>query len=99
MNYPFLQSVSNFFNDKDLTAKDFRYKLDYCYSMYKKQVNKVVFNLIDSHDVDRAITRCGNDYDAFIQQLVILSTMPGSPCHVEAIRCTRIFSCAPDASD
>lgn len=80
MNYPFLQSVSNFFNDKDLNAKDFRFKLDYCYSMYQKQVNKVIFNLIDSHDVDRAITRCGNDYDAFIQQLVILSTMPGSPC-------------------
>lgn len=79
MNYPFLQSVSNFFIDESLTADDFRFKMNYCYSMYQRQVNKTIFNLIDSHDVDRAITRVGS-YDSFIQMLVVLMTHPGSPC-------------------
>lgn len=55
------------------------YMMNYCYSLYMKQVNQVVFNFLDSHDVDRAITRCGS-YDKFIQQLSVLVTMPGSPC-------------------
>ncbi len=32
MNYPFMQSVCNFFKDKDLGSADFRKKMDYCYS-------------------------------------------------------------------
>ncbi|MGN0914974.1 MAG: alpha amylase N-terminal ig-like domain-containing protein [Succinivibrio sp.] len=79
MNYPFMQSVTNFFVDRELTAADFIFKMNYCYSMYQNQVNRVVFNLLDSHDVERILTRCGS-YDAFVQQLAILLTMPGSPC-------------------
>ena len=79
MNYPFLQSVSNFFLDETLSADDFRFKMNYCYSMYQRQINKALFNLIDSHDVDRAISRVGS-YDKFIQMLCILMTLPGSPC-------------------
>ena len=79
MNYPFLQSVSNFFLDETLNANDFRFKMNYCYSMYQRQINKALFNLIDSHDVDRAISRVGS-YDKFIQMLSILMTLPGSPC-------------------
>jgi glycosidase len=47
--------------------------------MYQKQVNENIFNLFDSHDIDRMYTRV-KSYDAFIQMLVILSTLPGSPC-------------------
>lgn len=79
MNYPFMQSLSNFFVDETLSSDDFMYMMNYCYSLYMKQVNQVVFNFLDSHDVDRAITRCGS-YDKLIQQLSVLVTMPGSPC-------------------
>ena len=79
MNYPFMQSLSNFFVDESLSSDDFMYMMNYCYSLYMKQVNQVVFNFLDSHDVDRAITRCGS-YDKLIQQLSVLVTMPGSPC-------------------
>ncbi len=79
MNYPFMQSIGNFFLDGSLNAVDFRYRIDYCYSLYKEQVNRVLFNLLDSHDVARIINRTGS-YDEFIQQMTILMTMPGSPC-------------------
>ena len=79
MNYPFLQSVGNFFLDESTCAKDFEYWINYCYSLYNKQANKVIFNLLDSHDIDRLLTR-SKSYDKFLQQLAVLFTMPGSPC-------------------
>ena len=79
MNYPFMQVVGNFFRNRELDACDFKYKINYCYSIYKQQVNRVLFNLLDSHDVTRLVNRAGS-YDAFIQQLTVLMTMPGSPC-------------------
>lgn len=79
MNYPLLQTMHNFFIDKGLTAKYLRQQVDYCYSLYRQTTNEVIFNLMDSHDVSRVITRCG-DYDSFVHHLVLLATMPGSPC-------------------
>ena len=79
MNYPFLHAVGNFFRDSALTADDFRHMVSYCYSLYREQVNEVLFNLLDSHDVSRLMSRAGS-CDTFMQQLVILMTMPGTPC-------------------
>lgn len=79
MNYPFLHAVSNFFGDHVLANDDFRHMMNYCYSLYREQVNEVLFNLLDSHDVSRIMSRA-RSYDAFIQQVTILMTMPGTPC-------------------
>ena len=79
MNYPFMQVVNNFFVDESLSATDFKYMLNYCYSLYMQQVNKVIFNFLDSHDVMRAISRSGS-FNKLIQELSVLVTMPGSPC-------------------
>lgn len=79
MNYPFMFSLDTFFKDKSLCTKDFVHQINYCYSLYKDQTNRVIFNQLDSHDVGRIITRAGS-YDSFIQQMAILMTMPGSPC-------------------
>ena len=65
--------------DESTCAKDFEYWINYCYSLYNKQANKVIFNLLDSHDIDRLLTR-SKSYDKFLQQLAVLFTMPGSPC-------------------
>ena len=47
--------------------------------MYMQQNNNVMFNLLDSHDTQRLMSRFDN-LDMFYQQLAILFTMPGSPC-------------------
>ena len=79
MNYQFLESVNDFMVDKTETARDIMYALNEAYNIYFKQINGVLFNMLDNHDVDRAITRCKST-DSLLQELTILVTMPGSPC-------------------
>lgn len=78
MNFQFLESVNGFFIDKNESARELMYSFNEMYNNYYKQVNAVLFNMIDNHDVDRAVTRC-RSIDSVLQELVILMTMQGSP--------------------
>ena len=53
--------------------------INQCYSMYYEQVDRVLFNLLDSHDTDRLMERCHGNADTFLAQLAILFTMQGAP--------------------
>ena len=79
MNYPYFESLQNFWVDEDATSRDFMYALERVYSLYPEQINRVIFNHLDTHDTMRALNRCG-DLDIFYQQQAALLTMPGSPC-------------------
>ena len=79
MNYPFFESLQNFWVDENADSRDFMYTMNRVYSMYPQQINKVLFNHLDTHDTMRALTRCGS-LDVFYQQQAVLMTMPGSPC-------------------
>lgn len=79
MNYPFLENINNFWENKALTATDFKYLINHCYSLYYKQVNGVLFNMLDSHDTVRLFERCECDENIFFQQLSVLMTMEGTP--------------------
>lgn len=79
MNYPFEQTINDFFIDKKRTTWDLEYGITRCYNLYMKQTNRVLFNLLDSHDTERLIKRTGS-LGKFYQQLAILFTMEGSPC-------------------
>ena len=79
MNYPFVDSINNFWIDEKSTARDLMMAVNRCYSMYKEPVNKVLFNLLDSHDIGRVFSRCRENLDVFFQELCFLLTMEGSP--------------------
>lgn len=79
MNYPLTSSIADFWIDESLTKEDFEYTINRCYTMYMQQNNDVLFNLLDSHDTERLISRV-KDLNVFYQQLAVLFTMPGSPC-------------------
>ena len=79
MNYPFFESLQNFWVDEDADSRDFMYAMNRVYSMYPEQVNRVLFNHLDTHDTMRCLTRCGS-MDIFRQQQAVLMTLPGSPC-------------------
>ena len=79
MNYPLTGGINDFFVDESLTKEDFACRVNACYTMYQQQTNNVLFNLLDSHDTDRLMTRTG-DIDVFVQELTALFTMPGSVC-------------------
>lgn len=79
MNYPFFESMHNFWVDPDTASQDFMYAMNRVYSLYPEQVNRGIFNFLDTHDTMRARNRCGSE-DVLYQQLAILMTMPGSAC-------------------
>ena len=79
MNYPFTGTVTDFWEDKTLTKESFEYGINRCVSMYMKQTNDVMFNLLDSHDTIRLMNRVKN-VNKVIQMLTVLYTMPGAPC-------------------
>lgn len=79
MNYSLQESIEFFWNNQDTTAKDFENRISYCLNMYPKQVNDVMFNLLDSHDTMRLINRSNNE-DEFYQKLCALFTMNGTTC-------------------
>lgn len=78
MNFQFLESVNGFQIDKSESVRELMYSFNEMYNNYYRQVNAVLFNMIDNHDVARAVTRCGS-VDGVLQELVMLMTMPGSP--------------------
>lgn len=80
MNYSLQEGIDFFWNNKNTTAKDFENQISYCLNMYPKQVNDVMFNLLDSHDTMRLINRSENDEDEFYQKLCALFTMNGTTC-------------------
>lgn len=79
MNFQFMESVNNFMIDKHATARDLMYSFNETYNNYYRQINGVLFNMLDNHDVVRTVTRCGS-IDGMLQELVLLMTMRGSPC-------------------
>ena len=79
MNYPFFESMHNFWVDPEATSRDFMYAMNRCYSLYPEQVNRQIFNFLDTHDTLRALNRCGSE-EVLYQQLAVLMTMPGSAC-------------------
>lgn len=79
MNYPLVDSINNFWIDEKTTSKDLMYAVNRCYSMYKEPINRVLFNLLDSHDIGRVFSRCNENLDVFFQELCFLLTMEGSP--------------------
>lgn len=79
MNFPFLESMNNFWVDEKTTSREFMYAMNRVYSLYPEQVNRVIFNFLDNHDTLRARNRC-DGLDGLYQQLTVLMTMPGTAC-------------------
>ena len=79
MNFPFLESINNFWVDVDATSQDLMYGLERVYSLYAEQTSRVIFNFMDNHDTPRARNRCGS-VDKMYQELAMLMTLPGSAC-------------------
>ncbi len=79
MNYPLANVISGFWQEENMTKERFEYLINQCYSMYMEQSNRVMFQLLDSHDTERLIYRT-KDEDVFYQQLALLFAMQGSPC-------------------
>lgn len=79
MNYPLAGSISEFWIDEEKEKHEFEYAINRCYTMYTQQINDALFNMLDSHDTIRLVTKIGS-LDKFYQQMAVLFAMPGSTC-------------------
>ena len=80
MNYTLQESIDNYWTNKNATAIDFEHQINRCLTLYPEQVNNVMFNLLDSHDTMRLITRSNENLDIFYQKLAVLFTLNGTTC-------------------
>ena len=80
MNYSLQETIESFWRNESMTAEQFMYETLSCFERYAKQTCDVMFNLLDSHDTMRLITRCGGDENAFYQELCALFTLNGTVC-------------------
>ncbi len=95
MNYVFAKNAINFFGAKTLNLKDFSHdeftvepfdsdqfgkSINEMMSLYDWQITCSQLNLIDSHDMPRALWLMGNDISALKLAVLFQMTMPGAPC-------------------
>lgn len=80
MNYPLSLSIWKFFFDKTKPVRALEQEINAVFTAYPASVTAGLFNLLDSHDTPRLITRCGGDVFAAWQQYALLFALPGSPC-------------------
>ena len=79
MNYPLQNAIYNYALNPGRDSLSFEQDVNRCLTDYFEQTQKVMFNLMDSHDTMRLVTKAGSREKA-LQILAILFAMPGSPC-------------------
>ncbi|MEK3708589.1 glycoside hydrolase family 13 protein [Bacillus sp. FSL K6-1005] len=80
MNYPFTEPMIEYFADRAIPASRMAHRLNAHLMNGMKQVNGVMFNLLDSHDTRRLLTRCRNDEKKARALLAFMFAQTGSPC-------------------
>ncbi|GHU01687.1 alpha-glycosidase [Betaproteobacteria bacterium] len=80
MNYPLEYAISHYFLTGSSNAVLFNEQLILSLTRYSDLHNRMAFNLLDSHDTDRVLTRCGEDKQRLRNAFAMLFLLPGSPC-------------------
>lgn len=93
MNYPLLDATLSFFGAGSLRDYQERYlslsplkapafadEVDRLLALYNWSAIQAQLNLLDSHDMARALWILGGDEAALRQSVLFLMTMPGAPC-------------------
>ena len=79
MNYPLQNAIYNYALNQQRTSVSFEQDINRCLTDYFQQTQKVMFNLMDSHDTARIVTKA-QSRDKALQMLTVMFAMPGSPC-------------------
>ena len=93
MNYPFLWPTLSFFGGDSLRdyhkphltfepmgASDFSTEIERVFDLYDWEITLAQLNLLDSHDMGRALWILGEDRAALKLSVLFQMTAPGAPC-------------------
>ncbi len=64
----------------NLDGDGFIKRMDAMHALYDWQINFAQLNMMDSHDMPRALWLLNNDKAAFLLAILLQMTMPGAPC-------------------
>lgn len=79
MNYDFRKHCRDFFALDKTAADGFTWRMTDMLLRYPMQISFGQLNLLDSHDVARFLSLCGNDYDRWQLAFLYLCMAPGVP--------------------
>jgi neopullulanase len=80
MNYPLGLAVSDYFLERKTDASRFTERIFSALGRLSDLHNSAAFNLLDSHDTQRALNRAKGDKQALRNAFTMLFLLPGSPC-------------------
>ena len=80
MNYPLGSAISDCFLEGKASPREFTRRLFAVLARYGDMHNRAAFNLLDSHDTERALTRAGGDKLALRNAFAMMFLLPGAPC-------------------
>ncbi|MCB0213805.1 MAG: glycoside hydrolase family 13 protein [Anaerolineae bacterium] len=63
-----------------LTAESFGRKIERMFGLYNQEINFAQLNMLDSHDMARALWVAGDDKSALRLCVLFMMTIPGAPC-------------------
>ena len=80
MNYDFRKHAAAFFAGDNADAKAFNHRVTDMLMRYRRPVTYAELNLLDSHDVSRFLSLCGNDLRKMKLAVLFQMTFVGMPC-------------------
>lgn len=80
MNYVYTEKIEDFFIKKELSSSELVEGLNQQLMLYPKQVNEVQFNILDSHDTPRILSKAKNNKKLVQSILAFMFGQQGTPC-------------------
>lgn len=80
MNYAFTKACLDYYAFEVFDAEQFAWKLSSLLVRNTDQVNRMMLNLLDSHDTDRFYTWVGRDRNRLLSAAAVMAMFPGAPC-------------------
>lgn len=80
MNYAYTETIIDGFVHQNLRPSRMVAGLDYQRMHYRKQVNEVMLNTLDSHDTARLLTVCAGNKQLLRQTVAFTYLQEGEPC-------------------
>ena len=80
MNYDFRRYCRRFFAEETVSAEIFDANVSTLLLRYREHALYTQLNLLDSHDVSRYLTLCGENTDKMELSVLLQMTFPGMPC-------------------
>ena len=80
MNYDFRRYCRRFFAEETVDAETFDTNVSTLLLRYRENALFAQLNLLDSHDVSRYLSLCGENIDKMELSVLLQMTFPGMPC-------------------